>query len=72
MKANLTLLTTPQTVTRGQVVNATVDDSIVPFEVVWITNKTLSLRNKENREKKVAFWSERKGRYAIEGKHIVC
>lgn len=71
MKDNLTLLTTPKTVRRGQVVEVAIGEETIPFQVIWITNKTISLKSKVNREKKIAFWSDRKGRYSIDGRYMI-
>ena len=67
----LTSLITPETVSRGDVVNVLTENDLVPYEVVWITNKTLSLRKKEDKLRKRAYWSERKGCYSVDNKYSI-
>lgn len=64
------LKASPNTVHRGDIVHAFIEVERIAFRVVRKSPKTLILKNKEVGVKK-AFWSEKKGRYKIDGKHLV-
>ncbi|MCQ4924910.1 hypothetical protein NE686_17545 [Tissierella carlieri] len=68
---NFTLLTTPETVSRGRVVIVAAENNLIPYEVVWVTRKTLSLKRKRDKVRKTAYWSEKKGCYSVDNKYSV-
>ncbi|MCK9471669.1 MAG: hypothetical protein M0Q88_07955 [Bacilli bacterium] len=65
-----TLLITPKTVNKGDMVGVFTEDRNEPYEVIYITSKTLILKG-EDRKKKIAYWSERKSCYSVDNKYQV-
>lgn len=71
MKANLQIVREQNNVNRNEIVKSIIDDDIHDFKVLCVSKKSIVLKHMKTKEKKRAFWSERKKRYSIDGKYRI-
>lgn len=68
---DIATLITRQPFNRGDVVYVQTESSSIPYVIVWVTRKTLLLKHIKTKEKKRAYWSEKKCCYSLDNKYSI-